>query len=88
MKALAEVIAASGLSHPSELRLHHFSRRIGPNHVESFEQIYRPLQAGALLTGSAGQGFAAEWARARPDSFLPDAGLHAEPPKGAVLHVE
>lgn len=71
LRALAEVIAASGLKHPRELRLHHFSRRVGPNHVESFEKIYRPLEQGALLAGSAGPQFTNAWARASADSFLP-----------------
>ncbi len=71
LKALAEVIAASGLSHPNELRLHHFSRRVGPSNVESFEQIYRAMERGALIAGNAAPEFAESWARASADSFLP-----------------
>jgi glutamate synthase domain-containing protein 2 len=87
LKALSEVIAASGLSHPRDLRLHHFSRRVGPNHVENFEQIYRPMERGALIAGSAGPDFAGAWARASADSFLPVAGPVGTPAKSRVAQL-
>jgi glutamate synthase domain-containing protein 2 len=71
LKALAEVIAAAGLSHPNQITLRHLSRRVSANRVESFEQIYPPLAPGALLTGTDDPRFASAWALARTDSFLP-----------------
>ncbi len=85
LKALAEVIAASGLAHPRELRLHHFSRRAGPNRVESFEQIYRTLAPGALIHGGAEPGLADAWARASANSFLPGPGRPVQASPGKVL---
>ncbi len=69
VEALAEVIAAAGLEHPSQLKLHHFWRRVAHDRVESFVQIYRPLAPGALLAGTGDSRYAAAWALSRPDSF-------------------
>lgn len=71
LQALAEVIAATGLDHPNQLALHHLWRRISPNQVESFAQIYQPLAAGALLSRCDDPRFASHWALARADSFAP-----------------
>ncbi|HJY75588.1 MAG TPA: FMN-binding glutamate synthase family protein [Burkholderiales bacterium] len=71
LKALAEVIAAAGLEHPAQLTLRHLWRRVSPNRVESFEQIYPPLAPGALLNGTDDLRFAAAWQAARADAFAP-----------------
>ncbi|MGE4109284.1 MAG: FMN-binding glutamate synthase family protein [Burkholderiales bacterium] len=79
LKALAEVIAAAGLQHPGQLTLDHLWRRVAPNRVESFAQIYPPLVPGALLEGHADPRFASAWALARADSFMPAAGEQSTP---------
>ncbi len=71
IKALAEVIAAAGLSHPQELQPRHFSKRVGPNKVERFDQIYRFLAPGELLIGTDDPRFKETWAIARAESFDP-----------------
>jgi hypothetical protein len=71
LKALAEVVAAAGLDHPSELRLHHFARRISANRAESFAEIYPRLAPGALLAGTDDPRFRQAWGLARADSFAP-----------------
>ncbi len=71
LHALAEVIAAAGLEHPQELRPWHFSKRVGPDRVESFDRLYRFLAPSELLAGTDDPRFRDAWPRARPDSFSP-----------------
>ena len=71
LHALAELVAAAGLSHPSELQPHHFMRRITADRVLSFAEIYRFLAPGELLGGSDHPLFRDAWAMARADSFAP-----------------
>jgi glutamate synthase domain-containing protein 2 len=71
VKALAEVIAAAGLAHPSELKPMHFSKRIAANRVERFDQVFRFLRPGELLDGTNDPRFMETWTMARADSFAP-----------------
>ena len=78
LDALAEVVAAVGLDHPSKLLRRHISRRVSADHIRTYEDIYQPLAPGALITGSADPRFADAWRVARADSFLPqDSVAHA-----------
>jgi glutamate synthase domain-containing protein 2 len=74
IEALAEVIAAAGLDHPSELQPWHFSKRLGAVRVQTLDQIYRFLQPGELLDGTEDPVFKNAWRMARSDSFQPAAG--------------
>ena len=74
VKALAEVIAAAGLDHPSELQPWHFSKRLGAARVQTLDQIYRFLQPGELLEGTEDPLFKDAWRMARSESFLPAMG--------------
>jgi glutamate synthase domain-containing protein 2 len=67
--ALAEVIAAAGLSHPSELRPHHISRRLGPEQCATFAEVYRFVKPGEILDGTDHPAFATSWPAARAESF-------------------
>jgi glutamate synthase domain-containing protein 2 len=69
IEALAELVAAAGLGHPSEFAPAHFSRRISPHEVKSFEELYRTLDPGELLAGTGDKRFAAPWAMANPGQF-------------------
>ena len=72
LRALAELIAAAGLTHPSQLRAHHVVRRVTPHEILPLSSLYPALQPGELLDGEADAPvFRAFWARARPDSFQP-----------------
>ena len=70
VQSLAEVVAATGLTHPGELRPEHISRRISPSEVRTFADLYPPLQPGELISGTTDARFRAAWAAARPDSFV------------------
>jgi glutamate synthase domain-containing protein 2 len=52
VKALAELVAAAGLEHPSQLKPQHFMRRAAPDRVVSFADLYRVLEPGELLAGT------------------------------------
>jgi glutamate synthase domain-containing protein 2 len=69
--ALAEVIAAAGLSHPDELSPRHFLKRVSPDVVASYEQIHRFLEPGELLNGTEDERFRQSWKMATADSFAP-----------------
>ena len=49
MKALAQLIAAAGLTHPSQLKPLHIVRRISPNQVKLLSALLPYLQPGELL---------------------------------------
>ena len=68
--ALAELVAAAGLSHPDQLQPHHFQRRASTDKVISFAEQYERLTNGQLLADPAGSPrFGAAWALASADSF-------------------
>lgn len=69
VESLAELVAAAGLDHPRELRPVHFSRRVSPNEVLSFAELYPALEPGELLAGSADKKFETAWAMANPAEF-------------------
>jgi hypothetical protein len=71
MEALAELIAAAGLTHPNQLELAHFSRRISPDEVKTFSELYPTLQPGELLSGTGDKQFANAWALASAEDFRP-----------------
>lgn len=73
VKALAELVAAAGLEHPSQLRPHHFMHRAAPDRVVTFAELYRFLEPGELLAGTDAPHFRDAWALAQADSFLPAA---------------
>jgi len=71
VKALAELIAAAGLTHPSELRPDHIMHRAAPDRVVSYAEQYRFLEPGELLAGTSDPRYREAWAAARAESFAP-----------------
>jgi len=69
IESLAELVAAAGLDHPDEFAPAHFSRRVSPNEVKSFADLYPPLEPGALIAGSADKRYAGAWAMASAKEF-------------------
>ncbi|MGA9660781.1 MAG: FMN-binding glutamate synthase family protein [Pseudomonas alloputida] len=73
LHALAEMLAAAGLEHPSELRPKHLARRISPSEIGLFSDLHTFLKPGELLSGSIESEFYARmWRMARSDSFAPE----------------
>jgi glutamate synthase domain-containing protein 2 len=71
VKALAELVAAAGLTHPAELRPDHIMHRAAPDRVVSYAEQYRFLVPGELLAGTSDPRYRDAWAAARADSFAP-----------------
>ncbi|MBS0309094.1 MAG: FMN-binding glutamate synthase family protein [Proteobacteria bacterium] len=75
LKALAELIAAAGLTHPSQLRPHHLVRRVSRNQVKLASTLLPFLDAGELLDDSQLNRmpavFKTYWPLAQADSFHP-----------------
>jgi glutamate synthase domain-containing protein 2 len=69
LQALAELTAASGLSHPGDFRPEHFSRRISANRIMTFAELYPAMRRGELLDGADDLRFKEAWSRSRADSF-------------------
>jgi glutamate synthase domain-containing protein 2 len=69
VRALVELLAASGLSSPADLRPWHILRRVSPTEVHHYGEMYEYLSDGALLTDAVPKSFSRAWQAARPDSF-------------------
>lgn len=70
LHALAELVAAAGLSHPKELQPHHFQRRASSDKVISFAEQYEQLKPGQLLADpSSSPHFRDAWALSSAISF-------------------
>jgi glutamate synthase domain-containing protein 2 len=73
LMALAELVAAAGLDHPSGFEPEHFCRRISAHQVATFADLHPAPEPGSFLAGDIDPRFSAAWRRARPDSFRPTA---------------
>ena len=72
LKALAEMLAAAGLEHPSQLSAKHLVRRMSATEIKLFSQLHVFLKPGELLTGEVnGEFYSRMWQMARADSFEP-----------------
>ncbi len=68
--ALAELVAAAGLTHPGEFRPQHFLRRLSSERVASFAEQYEFLAPGQLLSDPRSSArYSEPWRLARADSF-------------------
>ena len=68
VKSLAEMLAAAGMSSPTDLRPYHISRRVGDGHILSLADLYPAIEQGALLKGVG--IYADFWKRANAESWL------------------
>ena len=73
--ALAEMVAAMGLDHTSELRPDHVIERVSASRVKTYTEIHQPIEPGQLRDGTAPERFQAIWDRASPDTFRPTVGV-------------
>lgn len=78
LKALAELIAAAGLTHPSQLKPHHLVRRVSTSQIKLASALLPYLEAGRLLGEADAERplpevFARYWPIAQADSFQPAA---------------
>ena len=70
LHALADMLAAAGLSHPAELEPHHLVRRVSATEVKPFSDLHVFLAPGVLLERDCPEGFyQRNWDLARADRF-------------------
>jgi hypothetical protein len=78
MEALAQLIAAAGMTHPSQLRPRHLVRRISENQVKLASALLPYLEKGELLDPSQLSRlppvFGQYWPMAQAESFDPYCG--------------
>jgi glutamate synthase domain-containing protein 2 len=72
LKALKELIAAAGLSHPDQLGPEHVIRRVSSTEVRSLSALYQFVRPGELIGSVPAHAvFKVFWEAARADSFAP-----------------
>lgn len=72
LRGLAEMIAAAGLSHPSQIEAKHLVRRMSASEIKLYSQLHVFLKPGELLGGEIeGEFYRRMWNMARADSFEP-----------------
>lgn len=70
LHALSELIAAAGLTHPSQIKPYHLVSRISVTEVRSYSQLHFFLKPGELLTGQCTSNFYLDmWNLASSESF-------------------
>ncbi|MFW6322331.1 MAG: FMN-binding glutamate synthase family protein [Guyparkeria sp.] len=69
--ATAELIASAGIRHPHELNRTHIYRRISPEAVRRYDQIFPYLRPGDLLDGQPSEDWQLMLDEAHADSFRP-----------------
>nr|WP_047169208.1 FMN-binding glutamate synthase family protein [Sphingomonas sp. Y57] len=70
LAGLAEMIAAAGLEHPSQIGAHHLVRRVSRTEIRLFSQLHVYLEPGELLNDRCDHDFYDRiWGLARADSF-------------------
>jgi glutamate synthase domain-containing protein 2 len=69
--ALAQILAAAGLDHPSQLRPQHLVRRISQTRVQQFSDVHTFLEPDELLQGTVHRFYGNSWKLARAESFSP-----------------
>jgi len=69
MNALHEIVVASGLDSPSDLRPYHLRQRINVAEMRQLDEIYPFARAGELLAGTDHPMLARWWNAASADTF-------------------
>ena len=77
LESVQEMLQATGLSAPSDLRLNHIMRRVSEQEVQNLSDLMLSVKGGALLEPHDLEGlFAKYWQAASPDSFQLSASLN------------
>ncbi|OSI11793.1 FMN-binding glutamate synthase family protein [Neisseria canis] len=70
LKALAEIVGSTGLTHPSQLKPHHIVRRQPDGWIKLLSEHYQFIEPGSLISGHCGRPILDRmWKLADPDSF-------------------
>ncbi len=72
LRALKELLAAAGLTHPNQVGPEHIIRRVSSTEVRSLSALYHFVKPGELVGGTPDHAvFNVFWDAARADSFVP-----------------
>ena len=72
MSGLSEMLAAAGLTKPSEITAHHLVQRLSASEIKLFSHKHAFLKPGELLGGEIdGEFYARSWSIAQANSFTP-----------------
>jgi glutamate synthase domain-containing protein 2 len=69
VRALAELIAAMALDHPTQLTPHHVAKRVSERRVLTFGEIHHFFEPNTLVDGAAPERFQHMWECADPSTF-------------------
>lgn len=69
VRALAELLGAAGLAHPSQIRRAHVQRRVAGDLVKTYAELFPPVAPGAFLKGDIPLSYRDEFERASPEHF-------------------
>ncbi|MEZ4370326.1 MAG: FMN-binding glutamate synthase family protein [Polyangiaceae bacterium] len=69
LHAFQELLGATGLEHPAELRPWHIQRRVTPTRAASYDEIFEFCAPGAFLRGEFPEGYERAWNAALAESF-------------------
>jgi glutamate synthase domain-containing protein 2 len=72
--AVAEMIAAAGADHPSEIDADRMYKRISHTQIRRLDEIYPRINPGEFGEGSAPERFQRYWDQASADRFRPEVG--------------
>ncbi len=68
--ALADMLAAAGLSHPDDLKPRHIVHRVSQTEIRQFDQVHNFIESGSLLDGKCTlPHYRRNWERAQAESF-------------------
>jgi glutamate synthase domain-containing protein 2 len=68
--SLAEMLAAAGMTSPTDLKPWHISHRVGDGRIMTLADLHPTLEAGALLKGKIDAAFASQWETAHSERFV------------------
>jgi len=74
VRALAEVVGAAGLSHPTDLKPCHIFHRVSATRALPADEVYELLGNGDLLDKPQNTCLAVDWARADANHFTANTG--------------
>ncbi|MCL7744838.1 FMN-binding glutamate synthase family protein [Guyparkeria hydrothermalis] len=75
LAATAELLSSAGLRHPEELNRTHLYRRVSPESICRYDEIFPYVKKGCFLGDDPPERYALELSEARADNFLPETCL-------------
>ena len=72
IKSLSQMIGAMGLEHTNQLNAYHLMRRVDNTHIMNYEEIYKFLKPGELLSKPYPSSYERSMQASRADTFAID----------------